>query len=545
MISMTSCAVGLASLIAFRAVAARDDGITIIPGPLNVERQEGTFTLGPRTRIVVDEAGKGAGEYLADQLRNSTGFGLPVSVQARARPASGTVVLTTRDAKPDLGQEGYQLEIQSKSVLVRASTPAGLFYGVQSLLQLFPAEIFAKGAAGNFQRVAPCVRIEDRPRFVWRGLLLDVARHFFTPEELKQMFDALALHKINMCQLHLTDDQGWRLQIRKYPRLTDVGAWRKSIGFNLDPKSSRAYGPDGRYGGFYTQEEIRELVAYARSRHITLVPEIEMPGHASAALACYPEYSCTGGPYSTDMAAGVSAGVYCAGREETYTFVADVLAEVGEVFPGQYIHIGGDEVTKENWKKCQRCQALMRREGLKTENELQSYFIRRVEKTLNSQGRRLIGWSEIREGGLAANATVMDWIGGALEAASAGHEVIMTPTSHCYLDYYQSRNRTKEPPAIGAFLPLHTVYSFEPIPPGLDPAFHSHILGAQGNVWTEYIPSLEQLQYMTFPRLCALAEVSWSPKAARDWESFTQRLETHCRRLDKLGINYRRGFFEK
>jgi hexosaminidase len=371
--------------------------------------------------------------------------------------------------------------------------------------------------------------------------MLDVARHFFTKDEVKQLLDALALHKVNMLHLHLTDDQGWRIEIKKYPRLTQIGAWRKDAGFGLDPKASTAYGPDGRYGGYYTQADIRELVAYARGRHITLVPEIEMPGHSSAALSAYPELSCNGGPYTPNAEGGIFAGVYCAGQEETFGFLQDVLAEVIALFPGQYIHIGGDEVRKDNWKKCARCQARIQEEGLKNEHELQSYFIRRIEKFINARGRTLIGWSEIREGGLAQNAVVMDWIGGAVEAASAGHDVVMSPTKFCYLDYFQSTNHATEPPAIGGYLPLSTVYAFEPLPAKLDPQCQAHILGAQGNLWTEYVPNFKHAQYMIFPRLCALAEVTWSPQAARNWDDFTRRLRTQFRRFDQLGVNCRKG----
>jgi hexosaminidase len=281
-------------------------------------------------------------------------------------------------------------------------------------------------------------------------------------------------------------------------------------------------------------------VAYAQSRHITIVPEIEMPGHSSAALTAYPEYSCTGGPYTTEVGGGIFEGVYCPGNDETFTFLQNVLAEVIELFPGKYAHIGGDEVDKANWKKCAKCQALMEREGLKNEHELQSYFVRRIEKYLNSQGRNLIGWSEIREGGLAKNAAVMDWIGGAIEAASDGHDVVMSPEAYCYLDHYQSTKLNNEPRAIGGYLPLSQVYAFEPIPAKLDAQFQSHILGAQGNLWTEYVGSFQHVQYMVFPRMCALAEVTWSPQAVRDWKDFMRRLPVQCRRFDELGVNYRK-----
>ncbi len=513
----------------------------IIPIPQKMECREGTFQLQPKTRILADVPANDTGQYLAERLSIATGYDLKVGRSTAAQPAKGTILLTTKNAKPELGAEGYELIVTADSVVVRAGKSAGLFYGVQSLLQLLPPEVFAAKPVAGVAWKVPCVQIEDQPRFKWRGFMLDVARHFFTKDEVKQMLDVMALHKINTLHFHLTDDQGWRIQIKKYPRLTEIGAWRDEAGFGLDPKLSTTYGPDGKYGGFYTQDDIRELVTYARGKHITIVPEIEMPGHASAALAAFPELSCSGGPYNITTKGGVFAGVYCAGKDETFEFLQNVLAEVRPLFPGQYLHIGGDEVPKDNWKKCPRCQARMKQEGLKTEHELQSYFIRRIEKFVNAQGRNLIGWSEIREGGLAQNAVVMDWIGGAVEAASAGHDVVMTPTKFCYLDYYQTTNKTTEPKAIGGYVPLSKVYSFEPLPEKLDPQYAAHILGGQGNLWTEYIPNLKQAQFMVFPRLCAMAEVTWSPKAARNWEDFTQRLQTQFQRLDQIGVNYRKG----
>ena len=516
-------------------------GPALIPLPQKLECQDGAFNLLPKTVILADRGSEDTGQYLADRLSRSTGYQLSLISSTQSRAAKGAVVLTTKDAKASLGPEGYELTVTPNSVVIRASGQAGMFYGVQSLLQLLPPEVFAsKPVLGRVWKV-PCVQIEDQPRFKWRGLLFDVARHFFTKAEVKQMLDVLALHKINMLHLHLTDDQGWRIEIKKYPRLTQIGAWRDEAGFDLDPKLSTPYGRDGRYGGYYTQADIRELVAYAAARHITIVPEIEMPGHSCAALSAYPELSCTGGPYTPNTKGGVFAGVYCAGKDETFEFVQNVLAEIGELFPGTYIHIGGDEVPKDNWKKCPHCQARIKQEGLKNEHELQSYFIRRLEKFINAQGCTLIGWSEIREGGLAQNAVVMDWIGGAIEAASAGHDVVMSPTKFCYLDYYQSTNHATEPRAGGGYLPLSTVYSFEPIPANLDPQYQSHILGAQGNLWTEYVPNLKHAQYMVFPRLCALAEVTWSPLASRNWAGFTHRLQTQFQRFDRLGVNCRKG----
>ena len=532
----------LVSVILFRALAGSSCNPAVIPLPERVETRAGSFNLRASSSIQADLAGSGAAQFLARRLRTATGWPLELRTGATGTTeAKSSIVMTTNGSRADLGPEGYQLTITSEQVRLSAPTAAGLFYGVQTLLQLFPPDVFAAKPAAARDWQVPCVEITDQPRFKWRGMLLDVSRHFFNKTEIEQLMDLLALHKLNVLQLHLTDDQGWRVPIPKYPRLIEVGAWRKGIGFQLDPKASLAYGPDGRYGGYYRPEDIQELVAYAQARHITLVPEIEMPGHASAALAAYPEFSCNGGPFNTDMDGGVFAGVFCPGREETFQFLEGVLEEVMRLFPGQYVHIGGDEVPTDNWRHCAKCQARMKAEGLKTEEELEGYFVRRIEKLIIRQGRTLIGWSEIRKGGLGQNAVVMDWIGGAVEAANAGHDVIMTPTKYCYLDYYQSTNRATEPRAIGGFVPLDRVYAFEPVPDSLPEALHAHILGAQANLWTEYIPSFQQVQYMAFPRLCALAEVGWSPRARRDFTDFNCRFQLHGARLDHLGVNYRKS----
>jgi len=346
---------------------------------------------------------------------------------------------------------------------------------------------------------------------------------------------------LNTFHWHLTDDHGWRIEIKKYPKLTEIGAWRAGGGFDFPSNTTTAYGPDGRYGGFYTQDDIRDVVKYATARHITIVPEIEMPGHSSAALTAYPEYSCTGGPFEPAMTAGVFYGIYDPAKEQTFQFLGDILTEVSQLFPGPYIHIGGDEVPKETWKNSADCQALMKREGLKNEEELQSWFVRRMEKIVDARGHRTIGWSEILQGGLPRHAAVMDWIGGAKEAASAGHDVVMTPTAYCYYDFYQSINHANEPKAAqwGKPLTLEKMYAFEPMPTNVPPELQSHILGAQGNLWTEQIPNLKQAQYMTFPRACALAEVTWSAKDARDYSDFSRRLQPQLQRLDLMGINYR------
>jgi hexosaminidase len=524
------------TLTAFFANAAAP---SIIPAPRKIEARDGVFKLTAKTRICTDSASRQTGEYLAGRLRISTGFPFKV---VSGKPAGDDIQVTTQSASTNLGAEGYELTVTPRGAVIRAPEQAGAFYGAQTLLQLLPPQVFATNKVGGVAWEMPCVDIQDQPRFQWRGLMLDVSRHFYTKDEVKRFLDEMALHKLNTFHWHLVDDQGWRIEIKKYPLLTKVGAWRNGIGFGLDPKASTAYGKDGRYGGFYTQADIREVVAYASRLHITIVPEIEMPGHSTAALAAYPQFSCTGKAQTTDVGAGVHAAVYCAGKDGTFGFLQDVLSEVMPLFPGKYIHIGGDEVRKDNWKKCDQCQARMKQEGLKSEEELQSYFIRRIEKFINARHRTLIGWSEILQGGLAQNATVMDWIGGGAEAASEGHDVVMSPASpvdYSYFDHYQSRDRAKEPRAIGGFLPLETVYSFEPIPAKLDPTLQHHILGAQGNLWTEYIPSFKHLEYMAYPRACAMAEVTWSPKAARNWDDFARRLTTHLQRLEDFGTNYR------
>lgn len=532
----------LTVIVASIALAADVDSPAIIPQPVKLERQEGAFRLALAARIYTDPASLDTGNILAAQLRASTSGRFEVSGNATADlKVTDGILLTTAGADAGLGAEGYELTVATNRVVIRASTQAGLFYGVQTLLQLLPPEVFSKGVSMKDDAAweIPCVKVTDQPRFGWRGLMLDVSRHFYSKDEVKRYLDNMALHKLNRFHWHLVDDNGWRIEIKKYPKLTEVGAWRSDIGFGLDPKDTTAYGKDGRYGGFYTQDDIREVVAYAAKLHITVVPEIEMPGHSIAALAAYPQFSCTGKPQSTDIGAGVHAGVYCAGKDATFDFLKDVLAEVIPLFPGKYIHIGGDEVPKDNWKKCERCQACIKANGLKNEHELQSYFIRRIEKIISAQGRSLMGWSEIREGGLAESAALMDWIGGGAESAASGHDVVMSPTSHSYFDYYQSRDTANEPKAIGGFLPLSKVYSFEPMPAKLAPELRHHILGGQGNLWTEYIPNVKRLDYMTYPRACALAEVVWSPKEARDWDGFQKRLAIHQKRLDQLGVNYR------
>jgi hexosaminidase len=535
--------IAVLSLAMAPTMAQQTNILAIVPLPQKMECKPGMFklqagTMGqPATDILVDAQAEPTGLYLSNQLHQLSGCDLRVRSAGTGATTDGAILLTLKGPSTITDPEGYELNVSPQTVVVRAHGVAGLFYGVQSLLQLLPP--MPGQSASAVDPAIPCVQIEDQPRFKWRGMMLDVSRHFFTKQEVEQLLDTMARYKLNRFHWHLVDDQGWRIEIKKYPLLTEVGAWRKSIGFGLDPKAGTAYGPDGRYGGFYTQNDIREVVAYAAARHITVVPEIEMPGHASAALSAYPQYSCTGGPFTTDLPGGVFNGIYCVGNDETFTFLQGVLSEVFALFPGKYVHIGGDEVPTTNWSQCAKCQLRMKKEGLKKEIELESYVVRRMEKFINAHNRTLIGWSEIREGGLAENAVIMDWVGGAVESATAGHDVVMSPLAECYFDKYQSKDHSTEPHSIGGFLPVSQVYGFEPIPAKLGPDYQKHILGAQANLWTEYIGSFKHVQYMTFPRLCALAEVVWSPKASRDFDDFNRRMQPQYATFDRLGINYR------
>jgi hexosaminidase len=521
-----------------QAAAAPPAGINVMPKPVRVEAGTGSFPVAPTTSILVEKGlarGMQIGGYFADALARSAGMKLEVAETDREEKVGGAILLTTRRAKPALGDEGYELEIAPDSAVIRAPKEAGLYYGVQTLLQLLPPEVFSRTQVANAAAWAlPCVKIEDQPRFVWRGLLLDTARHFFTKQEIFDFIDVMAMHKLNTMHWHINDDPGWRIEIRKYPKLTEVGAWRDDIMFGLDPRSSTAYDEKGRYGGFYTQQDVKEIVAYAAERYITVVPEFEMPAHSLASRRAYPELSCDDPPTATQP---VEKLAYCAGKDSTFQILDDILTEASALFPGPIIHIGGDECDKSTWKVCPKCQARIKAEGLKDEKELQSYFIHRIEKILNSKGKRLMGWSEIREGGIAPNALLMDWIGGGLQSARGDHDVVMTPTEHCYLDYYQAKG--PEPKAIGGFVPLEAVYAFEPVPAQLEPEYVKHILGVQGNLWSEFIPNYRHLQYMAYPRGCAIAEVGWTPAALKDWANFQARLQVHSARLTARGVNYR------
>jgi hexosaminidase len=439
--------------------------------------------------------------------------------------------------------EGYELDVSTRGVRIRAATPAGLFYGVRTLIALLPPEIEGR-VTRQIPWEAPAVKISDYPRFAWRGLLLDVSRHFFSKEFLKKHIDQMAKYKLNVIQLHLTDDQGWRVEIKGLPELTRTGAWRVPRLGRWGLREPPREGEPATEGGFYTQDDVREIVAYAKERFVTVLPEIEMPGHAMAALASYPEISCTGGPFRVNPGSDFyrkEDNALCPGNEKTFEFVDRVLSEVAALFPSQYIHIGGDECFKGFWKQCPKCQRRITEEHLKGEDELQSYFIRRVEKILESKGKRLIGWDEILEGGLAPNATVMSWRGtaGGIAAAKMNHQVVMTPNGSTYLDYYQG-DPALEPDSFSRLL-LSTCYRFEPVPEDVDPKF---ILGGQGNLWSEFVPNPRHAEYMTWPRALALAEVLWSPKGKRDWDGFVNRVERNFERLDAAETNYSRAMYD-
>jgi hexosaminidase len=426
-------------------------------------------------------------------------------------------------------ESAYLLHITRAKVLIQAGSESGFYYALESLVQMLRQN---KGRL-------PLVRIQDEPRFVWRGMHLDVSRHFFSVEEIKRYLDLMAKYKMNVFHWHLTDDQGWRIEIEKYPKLTEIGAYRAQT---VVGKAGSGLFDGKPYGGFYTQAQIKEVVAYAAERFIQVVPEIEMPGHAMAALAAYPQYACNPGPYEVATDWGVFEDVYCAGKDATFQFLTDILNEVMALFPGEYLHIGGDECPKTRWNNCVHCQARMQTEGLQDAHEIQSYFIRRIEKHVNAKGKKIIGWDEIMEGGLAPNALVMSWRGteGGIAAAKAGHYAVMSPGSPCYFDHYQAQTTENEPLAICCYNPLEAVYAYEPIPAELSQQQHRYILGAQGNVWTEYMPHFDQVCYMALPRMLALAEVLWSPANKRNYADFLSRLPEQAKFLDEKGYKYGR-----
>ena len=508
--------------------------VSVIPVPVRITTGDGKFILRPDTQISADRAAQNPASMLARWLAPATGYALKVG---QGGDADNSISLKLDGSLGRLGNEGYQLEVTPQRVTIRAPNEAGLFYGAQTLRQLLPPAIFSNSRQ-SLEWGVPAVSIEDQPRFRWRGAMLDVCRHFMPKEFVLQFLDLLALHKLNVFHWHLTDDQGWRIEIKKYPRLTQVGAWRKQTRLGHESRNPRGF-DQKPHGGFYTQREIREVIEYARQRHITVVPEIEMPGHAQAAIAAYPELGVKGEPLDVWGQWGINANIFNP-NEKTILFLQDVLDEVVKLFPGQFIHVGGDEAIKDQWKASPQVQARIKELGLKDEHEMQSYIIRRMDRFLTAKGKRLIGWDEILEGGLAPGATVMSWRGvkGGITAAKSGHDVVMAPTTHTYLDYLQSLD-PGELPAIGGHLPLETVYGFEPIPAELTAGEAARVLGTQAQLWTEYLPTPGHVEYMAFPRLTALAEVAWSPSERKNYADFLTRLSTHEQRLQHLGVNYR------
>ncbi len=543
------CLFGLCLALSLKSVCAQvAPAYPLIPYPQQIEAQEGRYVIDERTRIALSDPSNPDMQRLAaffvDLVSHATGVTLPV-LTAPADSAMRHSVAFLLDGDAAHGPEGYRLSISPDGITVRAAEAAGLFYGMQTLRQLLPVSAEAgPPVRPTFRTTVPALEIRDAPRFAYRGMHLDVGRHFFPTAFIKRYIDLLALYKFNTFHWHLTEDQGWRIEIKQYPKLTSVGAYRAETMIGAFRDQPRQY--DGqRYGGFYTQDEVREVVAYARDRHITIIPEIEMPGHSKAALSAYPELACTPGPFEAATLWGIFEDIYCP-KEETFTFLENVLTEVMALFPSEYIHIGGDEAPKKRWKESEVAQEVIRREGLADEHALQSYFIRRIEAFLNRNGRKLIGWDEIIEGGLSPTATVMYWRSWATEgqpnpakvAVQQGNPVIMTPNNTLYFDHYQAAPET-EPLAIGGLTPLEEVYEYEPIPSDFTEAEARRVLGAQGNVWTEYMETPEKVEYMVFPRLLALSEVVWSPRTARDWDSFQLRLSRELSRLDALGVNYR------
>jgi hexosaminidase len=511
--------------------APYNEGIHIIPQPQRITPGEGFFRLNKNTVFSTSNTeAKTVAAFIAGKLTASTGFPMEVT----EKETSSNAIILQIDPSVEVNSEGYTLDVTREKVVVKAKTAQGLFYGLQTFLQLLPAEVESPSVVKRVEWSAPCVTITDEPRFEHRGILLDPCRHFIPVENVKKQLDVVALFKLNRMQLHLTDDQGWRIEIKKYPKLTEIG--------------SKRFEDDGtEYGGYYTQEQMKEIVAYASERFITIVPEFEMPGHGLAAIAAYPELSCTGEPVTPRTVWGVEDVVYCAGKEETFKFLEDVIDELLPLFPGTYFHIGGDECPKRSWKACPLCQKRIREEGLAgdanhtAEERLQSYFVQRIEKFLNARGKRLIGWDEILEGGLAPSATVMSWRGekGGIAAASQEHDVIMTPyVNGMYLDFYQGDSKI-EPVAIGGYVPLEKTYSYDPVPDVLVKTGKTRFIkGVQCNIWSEYLYTTDLMEYHIYPRVFALSEIAWTQPENKNYKDFERRVNNAYVRLDGHDIHY-------
>lgn len=540
----------LCTIFVAHPLPAQEPAIQIIPQPVEIVREKGEFVLAKTATIGYNNPdAQKAADLLAQKLNAPTGFALKV-----ANGKTATIQLNIYEIKdPRIGAEGYSLDAGQKSIVLSANTPAGLFYGIQTLLQLFPKAIEHKTATpGNWS--IPAVKVTDYPRFGWRGIMLDVSRHFFTKEEVKNYIDQIARYKYNTLHWHLSDDNGWRVEIKSLPRLTEVGAWRVERSGHFGDRANPKPGEPATYGGFYTHEDIREVVRYAAERHVTIVPEIDVPGHSMAAIAAYPWLSCTkdtsirvnpGTPFSEWYGNGTFKmlvdNTLNPSDEKVYEFLDKVFTEIADIFPNPYIHVGGDECYKGYWANDPGCQALMKKLAIRHVEDLKGYFMGRIEKILSAKGKKLLGWDEILEGGISPGATVMSWRGvkGGIEAAEMGHDVVMTPTTFAYLDYNQGE-QTVDPP-IYAGLRVSKCYSFEPVPDGVDAR---HILGGQGNVWTEQIPNTRHLEYMSYPRAWALAEVYWSPKASKSWPEFSRKMEAHFLRAESAGVNFSTAVYD-
>ena len=515
------------------------ESIGIIPLPSTYELKPGTFYITGQSSIGIDKSDPemtALANYFNEEISDATGFSLPVN-------NSGTIIFQLGEHK-ELGEEGYQLSISSDQLILSAYKHHGIFNGIQSVLQLLPPEIKSKTVQADATWSINCIEVTDKPQFAWRGLMLDVSRHFFTKQEVKKFIDQMAEYKYNVFHWHLTDDQGWRLEVKSLPRLTAIGAWRAPRVGNWWEREPQLPTDSLSYGGYYTTEDIREIVEYAQQRYVTIVPEIDIPGHSMAALSAYPEISCTGGPFHVNVGNTFYTKIensLCAGNEQTFEVLDSVFAEVARLFPSPYIHIGGDECYKGFWEKCSKCKMRMQKEHLKNLEELQSYFVKRVAAMVQKRGKQVIGWDEILEGGLAPETIVMSWRGmkGGIEAAKQGHSVIMTPTDHCYLDFYQG-DPTVEPNTY-SMLRLQDCYKYQLIPDSVDASL---IMGGQGNLWTESVPHYRQVEYMIWPRALAISETLWTDARLRNWKFFVNRVEQQFERFDRSGVNYARSIYD-
>lgn len=551
----------LSTLLCTCVTAAALAQPALIPLPKSMTVNSGSFTLCPTqpnppqpgtatTQILVNSASTANGQYLAAILKNSTDYTFNIATNTSGTAVSGAIMITTVNSPTGLGAEGYAITVTSTSVLIQATNQAGLFYGVQTLLQLLPPQIYSPTPVANVAFTAPCVTISDQPRFAWRGLMLDSSRHFFTVPEIERVLDSMAMHKLNTFHWHLVDDQGWRIKTPQYPNLTSVGAWRNGIDYGLNPRASTATNSSGKYGGFYNTTDIGNVVNYASARHITVVPEIEMPGHSTAGLASYPQYGCTNSGFNMDTI-NYNIDVYSPGTSGTMTFLENILTNVIALFPGKYIHCGGDEVTTSIWTRTLADENKMNSLGINpgsstAVSQYQHWFSGQIANFLQSHGRTMVGWSEIENDGVLPNAVVMDWETGsgstAIATAEAGQYVVRTPTTNTYINYYMNNGpgatNSIEPPAQSGYLPLTSCYNFEPIPSGLPSQYNSYILGTEANLWSEYVPSLLNVEFKAYPRTCAIAEVGWTQASLKNYNNFLTRLTTQEQRLLNAGINY-------